>query len=161
MTDSALPGSMSQPEIENLMAERRTFPPDPAFTAQANARQELYDEAERDFFYASLLHIGEFLVQEGKPVVFDATANRRAYRDAARKRITRFAEIYVETPLEVCAARDPKGLYRGKNTTTLPGAQAPYEPPLAAELVVHGDRGTPRESAAAILALLERRAWLQ
>src|SRR5215210_6340400 len=35
-------------EIEALFAERRVFPPDPAFTAQANATQALYDEAERD-----------------------------------------------------------------------------------------------------------------
>jgi acetyl-CoA synthetase len=45
-----------RPEIENLSSERRTFPPDPAFTAQANAQQSLYDEAERDFegFWARL-----------------------------------------------------------------------------------------------------------
>ncbi|MGZ6271796.1 MAG: acetate--CoA ligase [Candidatus Limnocylindrales bacterium] len=42
------PPSASQPEIENLLAERRTFPPQPAFRAQANARPELYAEAERD-----------------------------------------------------------------------------------------------------------------
>ena len=46
----------SSPEIENLLAESRTFPPDPAFTAQANATADLYDEAERDFeaFWARL-----------------------------------------------------------------------------------------------------------
>ena len=49
MADTTLPGSMSQPEIENLMAERRTFLPDPTFAAQANATQELYEEAERDY----------------------------------------------------------------------------------------------------------------
>ena len=38
-----------RPEIEALMAERRKFPPDPAFTAQANAQAGLYEEAERDF----------------------------------------------------------------------------------------------------------------
>jgi acetyl-CoA synthetase len=45
-----------RPEIENLSVERRTFPPDPAFTAQANAQPSLYDEAERDFegFWARL-----------------------------------------------------------------------------------------------------------
>jgi acetyl-CoA synthetase len=45
-----------RPEIEALMAERRTFPPDPAFTAQANAQALLYDEAEQDFeaFWARL-----------------------------------------------------------------------------------------------------------
>jgi acetyl-CoA synthetase len=49
MTDTPLPGSMSPPEIENLMAERRTFPPDASFSAQANATAELYEEAERDY----------------------------------------------------------------------------------------------------------------
>ncbi|MFL5680432.1 MAG: acetate--CoA ligase [Chloroflexota bacterium] len=45
-----------RPEIENLLAERRTFPPDPAFAAQANAKPSLYEEAERDFeaFWAKL-----------------------------------------------------------------------------------------------------------
>ena len=50
MSDPTLPGSMSRPEIENLMmAEGRRFPPAPEFVAQANATQELYDEAERDY----------------------------------------------------------------------------------------------------------------
>ena len=50
MTDTSLPGSMSRPEIENLMtAEGRHFPPDPAFGAQANATADLYEEAERDY----------------------------------------------------------------------------------------------------------------
>jgi adenylylsulfate kinase len=120
-----------------------------------------YDAAERDLFYASLAHLGTFLAENGTPVVFDATAHRRAYREAARQRIARFAEVYVDTPLEVCAARDPKGLYRNRNATTLPGVQVPYEPPLAPELVVHGDRGSPRESAGAVVDLLERRGWLQ
>ena len=44
--DSTAP---SQPAIENLLAERRTFPPDRAFTAQANAKASLYEEADRDF----------------------------------------------------------------------------------------------------------------
>ncbi|HET7676911.1 MAG TPA: acetate--CoA ligase [Candidatus Limnocylindrales bacterium] len=45
-----------RPEIEALMGEGRSFPPDPAFAAQANATAELYAEAERDFeaFWARL-----------------------------------------------------------------------------------------------------------
>ena len=122
-----------------------------------------YDEAERDLFYAALVDLGAFLVKNGRPVVFDATANRRAYRDAARKTIARFVEVYVDTPLEVCAARDPKLLYRAARegkASTLPGVQAAYEPPFAPELVVHGDRGTPEKSAARIVGLLEHRGWL-
>jgi adenylylsulfate kinase len=117
-----------------------------------------YDEPDRDFFYSSLAEIGVLLVEKQRPVIFDATANRRAYRDAARKRIARFAEVFVDTPLEVCAARDPKGLYR--RARTLPGVQAPYEAPLAPELVVRGAEGTPEDAAREIVAFLGRRGWL-
>ncbi len=112
-----------------------------------------YDEADRDFFYGALCDIGALLVEMEKAVVFDATANRRAYRDAARKRIACFGEVYVDTPLEVCRARDPKGLYRQ-------GMTIPYEAPLAPELVVHGAEGVAGTHAAAIISLLERRGWI-
>jgi adenylylsulfate kinase len=112
-----------------------------------------YDEQDRDFFYGFLGKVGVSLVEEGKAVIFDATANRRAYRDAARKRIPRFAEAYVDTPLEVCRARDPKGLYRQ-------GMQIPYEAPLAPELTLRGDLGSPAQSAAALMAFLEARGWI-
>lgn len=117
-----------------------------------------YDEEDRDFFYSTLAAVGILLVERNRPVVFDATANRRAYRDAARKRIARFAEVFVDTPLEVCAARDPKGLYR--TAKNLPGVQAAYEPPLAPELLVHGARGTPQEAAREVVTWLGRRGWL-
>ena len=122
-----------------------------------------YDERERDLFYAALVHLGAFLAQQGTPVVFDATANRRRYRGEARRQIARFAEVFVDTPLEVCAARDPKGLYRAARegkSATLPGLQAAYEAPEQPELVVRGDAGTPEEGARAILGLLERCGWL-
>lgn len=121
-----------------------------------------YDEAERDFFYAALASFGVHLMEKGKSVLFDATANRRAYRDMARRAIPRFAEVFVDTPPEVCAARDPKGLYRAARegrAQSLPGAQAAYEAPLAAELVVQGT-AEPAQSAQAILAWLERHGWI-
>src|SRR5688572_18753559 len=104
-----------------------------------------YHDADRDFFYGSLANIGISLVAQGRSVVFDATANRRAYRDLARKQIARFAEVYVDTPLDVCRARDPKGLYRQ-------GMKIQYEPPLAPELVVRDASGTPEEHAAAVVS---------
>jgi len=122
-----------------------------------------YDEGERHLFYSALVHLGEFLVQNKLSVVFDATANRRAYRDPARRRLPRFAEVLVDTPLEVCAARDPKGLYRAARegrAPGLPGAQAAYEPPLTPELVVSGSTGTAGDAAEAIVALLEARGWI-
>jgi acetyl-CoA synthetase len=52
VTDEPTPS----PEIENLMSERRTFPPDPAFVAQANVSADLYERAEADpeAFWAEL-----------------------------------------------------------------------------------------------------------
>ena len=118
-----------------------------------------YDDADRDSFYLLLGEVGALLVSRGKPVILDATANRRAYRDAARKAIARFAEVYVDTPLDVCAARDPKGLYQ--QGAALPGVGAPYEPPVSPELTLHGDRGTPQQGASAVAAWLEKAGWLQ
>lgn len=120
-----------------------------------------YDDTERDEFYSTVADLAAWLVSRGKPVIIDATANRRAYRDRARQAIERFAEVYVSTPLEVCAARDTKGFYKSKHVKTLPGVQAPYEPPREPELVIAGDRGTPREAAREVVALLERRGWVE
>jgi adenylylsulfate kinase-like enzyme len=119
-----------------------------------------YDEADRDFFYSAIADIAVVLLQR-RPVLIDATANLRSYRDAARKRIARFAEVYVDTPLEVCRTRDTKGLYKSGKATHLPGVGAPYEPPLAPELTVHGDRGTPGEAASKIFGLIEARGWIR
>jgi adenylylsulfate kinase len=123
-----------------------------------------YDEAERDMFYEVLADLGAAIVQRARAVIFDATANRRAYREQGRSRIRRFAEVYVSTPLEVCMARDTKGLYRAARegkAPTLPGVQASYEAPLSPELVISGSRSTPQEAVDEIVAMLERRGWLQ
>ena len=117
----------------------------------------VYSEEERDTFYRAMAYFGKLLVEHGVPVIFDATANRRAYRDRARTEIAHFLEIYVECPLEVCIARDPKGIYkRGQEgvTTAVPGLQASYEPPEHPDLVIRGDREAPVEAARRIVSAL-------
>jgi adenylylsulfate kinase len=119
-----------------------------------------YTDDDRAAFYRAMTHVGKLLVDHGVPVIFDATANRRIYRDRARSIITRFVEVYVDCPREVCASRDPKGLYRqaaSGGTATLPGVQAAYEPPLQSEVVVSGDRQSPQSAALAIMRVLEAR----
>jgi bifunctional enzyme CysN/CysC len=64
-------------------------------------------------------------------------------RDSAREKFDqgKFAEVWVKTPLEVCAERDPKGLYKKAADGTLPnlsGVGQEYEPPIKAELVLDG-----------------------
>ena len=97
------------------------------------------------------------------PVLVAATANRRAYRDLARAGIPRFLEVFVECPLAVCRARDPKGIYRRADTGSapnVPGVSAAYEPPIRPEVVVDGARDPADKSARAILSALVSRGFL-
>jgi adenylylsulfate kinase len=122
-----------------------------------------YGEAERDAFYATLAYLARVLVLHGVPVIVDATANRRAYRDRAREAIPRFLEVHVRCPLAVCQARDPKGIYRrGAEGTAenVPGVSAPYEPPLTPEGIVDGERDDPAVAAGRIVSALEEKGYL-
>jgi adenylylsulfate kinase len=123
-----------------------------------------YDEKERDAFYRQMVYIGALLTSHGVPVIFDATANRRVYRETARQQIPRFLEVYVDSPLETCVARDPKGIYRlAQNGAagTVPGIQAEYQPPEHAELIVHGHRESPETGAERLIAKLIEREYLE
>jgi adenylylsulfate kinase len=123
-----------------------------------------YDEQDREYFYSSLAFIGRVLIDHGISVIFDATANRRAYRDRARQQIDRFLEVYVDCPLETCMRRDPKGIYRKARegqATDVPGLQAVYEPPENPDLVIRGDRDDPGDAANRIVALLIQKGYDQ
>ncbi|MEV0354486.1 adenylyl-sulfate kinase [Nocardia sp. NPDC050697] len=68
-----------------------------------------------------------------------------------------FLEIFVDTPLAVCEARDPKGLYakaRAGEVRGFTGIDAPYEAPEQPDLVLRPDDGDPAEQAARIAELL-------
>jgi len=121
-----------------------------------------YSPDERDRFYRQMAQIGEMLCREGIPVIFDATANRREYRNHARSGITSFLEVLVECPLELCRRRDPKGIYAAADlgkASHVPGVQEPFEPPLEPDIVVDG-RDDPRISADAIVRRLRERRYI-
>jgi bifunctional enzyme CysN/CysC len=66
-------------------------------------------------------------------------------------------EIFVDTPLELCESRDPKGMYaraRAGELTGFTGVDDPYQGPEAAELVLSPGDGDPAEMAAKNLATL-------
>lgn len=114
-----------------------------------------YDEAGRAAFYETLGNLAVGLADQGLVAIVAATAHRRAFRDRVRARVPRFVEVLVDAPPEVCAARDPKGLWaraRQGGAPSLPGAGAPYERPLAPEVVAAGgEDGAAIERAAAAL----------
>jgi adenylylsulfate kinase len=126
--------------------------------------QPRYDEQDREYFYGSLAFIGRVLTEHGVPVIFDATANRRSYRDRARQQIPMFLEVFVDCPLETCVHRDPKGIYRKARegrADHVPGMQVAYEPPEKPDVVIQGDREDPEDAARRVIAVLEGRFFVK
>lgn len=82
-------------------------------------------------------------------------AAQRAAARAAHERVgVDFVEVFVDTPLEVCEARDPKGLYakaRAGEIAEFTGVSAPYERPVAPDIRVVPQDGTAHEIAQQIL----------
>ncbi|HEX2568520.1 MAG TPA: adenylyl-sulfate kinase [Polyangia bacterium] len=111
-----------------------------------------HDEAGRTAFYRTLAQLAALLAQQRLIVLVAATANRRTYREEARRLAPRFVEVFLDVPLATCQARDAKGLYAraaAGELSQLPGAGAAYEPPPAPDMVARGV-----EDAASIAALL-------
>jgi adenylylsulfate kinase len=83
-----------------------------------------------------------------------------ADREMARRTVgnNRFIEVYLATPLPVCEARDPKGLYkraRNGEISNFTGISDPYEPPLNPDLSFDTSRQSTHECVTATLDLLE------
>lgn len=72
-----------------------------------------------------------------------------------------FLEVFVDTPLEVCESRDPKGLYKKARAGEIPhftGVSDRYEAPPKPELILHaGEERSPAELAGEVLGLLRAR----
>ena len=84
-------------------------------------------------------------------------------RDIHRKAGLRFVEVFVDTPIDVCETRDPKGLYQKARRGELKGFTGiddPYEPPLNPELVVKTAEHPPQLISAQILSFLVRNGFL-
>jgi bifunctional enzyme CysN/CysC len=75
------------------------------------------------------------------PVISPYAAGRDAVRASHQEGGLRFSEIHVDTPLDVCRQRDPKGLYAkaaAGELTGMTGIDAPYEVPMSPELRLDG-----------------------
>jgi bifunctional enzyme CysN/CysC len=82
---------------------------------------------------------------------------RRHARDLHHGRGLCFLLAFVDTPMQVCAERDAKGLYALSSCGNLPGltgVDAPYEVPSTADVVLRPDGGTPDDLARTVLRRL-------
>ncbi len=84
-------------------------------------------------------------------------ADREMVREVVGKK--QFMEIYIECPIEVCAARDPKGIYQKAKQGIIQnftGISAPYEVPESPDLVIHSDKEGAIAAAKRIIRLMEQ-----
>ncbi len=91
------------------------------------------------------------------PLISPYRAGRSAARAAHDAAGVPFIEVFVDTPIEECERRDPKGLYakaRAGEITGFTGVDDPYEAPMHADLVLTPTDGDPESQARAVLELL-------
>jgi bifunctional enzyme CysN/CysC len=108
-----------------------------------------------------LRRVARILADAGLIVIVAAISPFARDRTAARTTAAgiAFYEAYIDTPLEICAARDQKGLYRRAQAGKLgdfTGISAPYEQPEKPDVVLHGARETPKQEAEKLIELLAR-----
>lgn len=119
-----------------------------------------FTEADRRENVRRVGEVAALLSDAGLVTIVPIISPYRGDREAVRRLHTTkgldFIEVHVATPLEVCEARDPKGLYsraRAGEFTGMTGIDAPYETPDAAEVVIEAGTGS-TEAAASIEMLL-------
>jgi adenylylsulfate kinase len=128
--------------------------------------QPTYSDEERELVYASLVYMAKLLVDSGTPVIIDATANRRKYRERARETIPNFAEVYVKCSLDTCMEREgrrkakyaPSGIYNKAmdKGARVPGVNVPYEEPLNPEVVVDSETMGVKASAERVVGFIQK-----
>ena len=105
--------------------------------------------------------VGKLFVDGGLITLSSFVSPYREDRDNVRALMEagNFFEVFINTPLEMCEERDPKGLYKKARAGEIPnftGISDPYEAPENAELVIETGQCSPQEAALEIIQFLEQ-----
>lgn len=149
--------------LERLLIERNR----PAYRLDGdNLRHGLngdlgYSAADRDENVRRVAEVARLFADAGLVAIVPLISPYRAARDNARALHDTaglaFVEVYVDTPIEVCEKRDPKGLYakaRAGEIVGFTGIDDPYEAPVSPELVLRPDDGDAAQQAERVAALV-------
>ncbi len=109
--------------------------------------------------------VSKLMIDAGLMVMTSFISPFRAERDMVRGLVDEgeFVEVFIDTPIEVCASRDPKGLYKKakageiKNFT---GYDSPYEAPCEPDIHVKTDEMSAEDCADKIIDYLEKNGYL-
>lgn len=122
-----------------------------------------FSKQDRDENVRRAGYIAGLLARHGVVVLVALISPYRAGRNEVREQIENtgvlFLEVYVNAPLDVCATRDPKGLYgkaRRGEIRSFTGLDDPYEPPFSPDVECHTDRESVETSTQRVLMHLNR-----
>jgi sulfate adenylyltransferase len=125
-----------------------------------------FSRADRDLNIARIGYVATEVARHGGIAICAPIAPYAQARAAARQMVSEvgdFLLVYVSTPVDVCAARDRKGLYakaRAGLITGFTGVSDPYEEPRDADLLLDTSAMTRTEAVDAVLKLLTTGGWL-
>jgi adenylylsulfate kinase len=143
----------------NLKVERL----DGDVVRQSLCRDLGFSKKDRDENIRRVTFVAKLLTRNGVAVLTSFISPYREIRAEARREIGDFVEVYVKCPLEVCMARDVKGMYqralRGE-IKEFTGISDPYEEPENPEIILETDKETLEESAQKVIAGLKKLGYL-
>jgi len=118
-----------------------------------------FSKEDRDINIRRIGFVAAEIVRHGGVAICAAVSPYRATRNDVRNLVgdEHFVEVYVDTPLEVCEARDTKGMYakaRRGEIKDFTGIDDPYEPPEHSELVIDTQQYSPENNAQRIIEYL-------
>lgn len=110
--------------------------------------------------------VAKLFVDAGTLVITAFISPYQKDRDQVRQLVAKdeFLEVFVDTPLEVCEQRDPKGLYKKARAGSIKGftgIDAPYEAPTKAEITLSTAEQSIEESVAQLCQYLRKNAYLK
>ncbi len=120
-----------------------------------------FSDADRIENIRRAAHASLLMVDAGLFVLTSFISPFRADRQSARRLFApgEFHEIFVDTPIEICEARDPKGLYKKARQGLIPhftGITSPYEPPEEPDIHILGEEGNAKVLSRQIAADLHQ-----
>ncbi len=102
-----------------------------------------YSEEERNAFRHKIIFLATLLNKHSVSCIIPVLSSSRKVREFARSELINFNEVYVKCPIDVCAERDPDGLYKkaeNGNESNIVGINIPYEEPENPEILVDTSR---------------------
>jgi adenylylsulfate kinase len=119
-----------------------------------------FSRTDRETNIRRIGFVAQLLSRNEVVAIVAAISPYRSARNEIRSLGEPFIEVYVNAPLEVCEARDPKGLYamaRAGEVLAFTGIDDPYEEPLTPEVTCHTSLESVKESIAKVTIELEQR----